>query len=318
VTLALWRHGGLPISGASLLRATLFRRLCGRGTSAPALRVVILDAAAVVRAGAPAATEAEFAAARRGDVILVLAGAEAEENRGDEEGGPRAPGETEGVTAEAGAAAGVLEGIAGLDEGDGHEHGGNRVEEEGSKGDEAGDGGAQTTAAGEEAGEEGQGLEEEGDDEEDPAEAPQVVVVVRGRVAAIAADKRARGFRRAAVPGLAEGGRGVRTAAVLVAVAAEVEVGPLRDGTGAGDAVGVGPEEVGFVEGRVAGDAREDDEPQEQEGAREEDEPDDAEGGVLEHSDVLGARMWPLQLRVAREEVEGRRAGQVNDVDRPQ
>lgn len=82
------------------------------------LRVVVLDAAAADVVGPPgtgalAAAPAAAAAAAG----LVAAEAEDEEDRGDEEGGPGAPAEAKGVTAERGVAAGGLEGITGLDEG---------------------------------------------------------------------------------------------------------------------------------------------------------------------------------------------------------
>lgn len=83
-----------------------------------------------------------------------------------------------------------------------------------------------------------------------------------------------------AVPGLAKGEGGLGGAAVDVALAADVKVGPLGDGVGARDVGRVGLEEVGLVEGGDGRDAGEDDEEEEEERAAHEDEADEAEGGV--------------------------------------
>lgn len=159
-----------------------------------------------------------------------------------------------------------------------HERGGEGQEEHGDRGDEGGDGGAQTATAGKEAGEEGEDLEEQGDEEEDPAEAPQVVLALGG--AGVGAADVARDAVGAVVPGGAEGRRGVGAAAVLVALAAHEEVGPLGDIAGAVDARGVGAQEVGVVERRGRGQAREDDEEEQDQGAGQQDEACNAEGGV--------------------------------------
>lgn len=86
----------------------------------PTLRVVVLDAAAVVARGAahaavpsPGAAAVSPPAAGR----LVAAQAQEEEHGGEEEGRPGGPGEAEGVLAEGGGAAIGLEGITGLDKG---------------------------------------------------------------------------------------------------------------------------------------------------------------------------------------------------------
>lgn len=160
-----------------------------------------------------------------------------------------------------------------------HEGCGEGQEEHGNHGDEGGNGSAQTATAGKEAGEEGEDLEEQGDEEEDPAEAPQVVHLLGGAV--VGAADVARHAVGIAVPGGAEGRRGVGAAAVLVALAAHVEVGPLGDIAGAVDARGVGAQEVGVVERRGRGHAREDDEEEQDQGAGHQDEACDAEGGVL-------------------------------------
>lgn len=121
------------------------------------------------------------------------------------------------------------------------------MEEEGDKSGQARDSGAETAAAGEEGGEEGKGFEEEGDEYEDPAEAPDVVVVVGGGVPAVAADEGRRSLGRMAAPGLAEGRGRASGTAVAVALAAEEEVGPLGDAAGASDVGGVRAEEVDVV-----------------------------------------------------------------------
>ena len=85
---------------------------------ASCLGVVILDAlgADVIGAAAAGASATAPAPAVR-DAVVPAAHAEAEEHGGDEEGGPRAPGEAEGVPADRGIAAIVLECVASLDEG---------------------------------------------------------------------------------------------------------------------------------------------------------------------------------------------------------
>ena len=87
------------------------------------LGVIVLDATTVVgpvAANRPVpleagheATASARGASGRGAVALQ---AHAEENGGDEEGGPGTPDETKGVAAEGGRAAVILEGVAGLNE----------------------------------------------------------------------------------------------------------------------------------------------------------------------------------------------------------
>ena len=139
------------------------------------------------------------------------------------------------------------------------------MEEEGDGAGETADGRTETSAAGQEGSEEGQGHEEEGHEDEDPGEPPHVVVVEARGVAAVAPDEAVRGVVGAAVPGLAKGGSRTGRAAVIVVAAAEVEVGPLGDVAGAGDAGGVGAQEVDVVQRGAVGDARENDEPQQEE-----------------------------------------------------
>lgn len=146
-----------------------------------------------------------------------------------------------------------------------HERRSERVEEEGDGAGETADGGTETSAAGQEGSEEGQGHEEEGHEDEDPGEPPHVVVVEARGVAAVAPDEAVRCIVRAAVPGLTEGRSRTGRAAVIVVAAAEVEVGPLGDVAGASDAGGVGAQEVDVVQGSGVGNAREDDEPQQEE-----------------------------------------------------
>lgn len=160
-------------------------------------------------------------------------------------------------------------------------HGGTQgVEEEGDKGRKAGKGSAQTPAAGKEGSEPGQCLEEEGKQDEDPGKPPQVEVVVRGGVAAVAANQVLGGVVRVSIPRLAKGRCWARLAALPIVAAAEVEVGPLGKGPGAGDAGSVGLEEVGMPQGRYVCHARENDEPQEEKGTREQNDACRTQGGV--------------------------------------
>ena len=174
-----------------------------------------------------------------------------------------------------------------------HERGGSGEAQKRQEGQAAGDGGAEATAASKEAGEEGQDLEEEGDEEEDPAEAPHVVESGGGGVAALAAAEARGDVGGVAVPGLAEGGRGVGGAAVEVVAAAEVEVGPLGDGSGAGDARGVGAQEVRLLEGRRVGQAGEDDEEEKEDGGGHEDQGREAEGSIWIEQSVRGSFFVP-------------------------
>lgn len=245
---------------------------------APCSRILILDTTPLVRTGAPLA--AEEAAAAGTTARLVPADTQAKQHEGDERSDKRAPDPAEAVGAQVGAAAGVVEGVAGADKGRGEEARGDGVEEQRDAGDDEGDGGAEAAAAGEEAREEGEHLEEEGDQDEDPAEAPHVEVVVRGGAAAVATAQVVGDVAGVGGPGPAQGEAGLGARAVLVVVAADVEVGPLRVGARAGDAVGVGAQEVRLVEGRRVGHAREDDEEEEEDGGGEHDEAAEAEGEV--------------------------------------
>lgn len=140
------------------------------------------------------------------------------------------------------------------------------VEKQGDEVAKPGNGSAQTAAAGEEGREEVEGAKEEGNQDEHPAEAPQVKELLGGGVPAQGADEGLGRAGRVGRPGLAKGRCRACVAAVAVAPAAEVEVGPLGGVAGARDGRGVGAEEVGLVEGGDVCDAREDDEPQEEEG----------------------------------------------------
>lgn len=92
------------------------------------------------------------------------------------------------------------------------------------------------------------------------------------RATTMASNDVLRGVPRTAAPGLSKRRRRTSATAAVVVLAAEVEVGPLGDGAGAGDAGGVGAEEVGLVEGSCVGDTGEDGEEEEDEGAGDEDE----------------------------------------------
>lgn len=121
------------------------------------------------------------------------------------------------------------------------------MEEERNKSHEPGDGGAQATAAGDEPGEEGQDREDKGDEIEDPTKAPHIKEIFAGGVTTVFANKFRRRIFRVARPGPTQRGSRSCFAAVLVVLAANIKVGPLRDGTGASNTVGVGGEEVGFL-----------------------------------------------------------------------
>lgn len=91
-------------------------RLQGRR---PALRVVVLDAAAIVARGAAdaAVSSPGAAAVASAGRRLVTAQAQEEEHGGEEESGPRGPAKAKGVPAEGGGASIGLEGITSLDKG---------------------------------------------------------------------------------------------------------------------------------------------------------------------------------------------------------
>lgn len=146
---------------------------------------------------------------------------------------------------------------------------GESVPEEGNGGDDKGQCGAQTTAAGDQGREEREDLKEERHEQKDPSEAPHEEVVKGRGVAAMGAAETRRDILGVTVPGEAKGDGGMGIAAVLVATAADEEVGPLGDVAGAGDAAGVGAEVVRLAEGGVVCDAGEDEEPDEEEGSGE-------------------------------------------------
>lgn len=216
-----------------------------------AVQVVASSAAHASLAAPPSSSAGASAAAVA--VITAAADANAEEDRGDEQGGPTPPAETEGIPTQARIAAVRQEHITHADEDGRHEGDGDSVEEESDEGREAGDGGAQAAEAGDKATEEGQDGEDEGDEVEDPAEAPHVVVIEAGGVAAVGADQLRGRARGVAGPGPAERRRGCRLAAVHITLAADVEVRPLRDGARARDAIGSGGQEVGLVQRRSGG-----------------------------------------------------------------
>lgn len=277
--------GGSSISRRSRVGRGLRRggagdsRLCGR-TIFIFLRVVVLDTVAVVGA-THAALAALAAPATSGGDVVGLAGAAAEDDEGEEEEEPRGPDEAESIPANAGIAVVGFKRISGLDESGGHESRSDGMGSKSEEGQRRGDGGAEAAAAGKQAGEEGEDLEEEGDEEEDPAKAPEVEVGLGGRVVAVGAFKSAGDVGGVAIPGLAKGRRRTSDAAVIVVLAAEEEVGPLGDVASAGDARGVGAQEVDEVERDAVGQAGENDEPEQEKGAGKQDEPDNAQGGVL-------------------------------------
>lgn len=121
-----------------------------------------------------------------------------------------------------------------------HERAGDGQEEQRNHRDQARDGSTESAATGEETRKEGQNFKEEGNEEEDPAKSPEVEVLGRGGVSAMAADEIAGSVGCIASPSLTEGGCCMSIAAVHVALATEVEEGPLCNVAGAGDSVRVG------------------------------------------------------------------------------
>lgn len=161
-----------------------------------------------------------------------------------------------------------------------HERHGNRREEQSNQRGESRDGRAQTSTTGQETGEEGENLEEEGDKDEDPAESPHVEELGRRGVVAVATDELVRSVAGIRAPSTTKGGRGTSLAAVPVTFAAKVEVGPLSNVASASDTACVGAQEVGLLERRRVGDARQDNEEEEEDGDGRQDNADETEGGV--------------------------------------
>lgn len=159
-----------------------------------------------------------------------------------------------------------------------HEGNGNGEEEQRRHSDKPRDRSAQPATAADEGSKEGDRLKEQRDEEEGPSEAPHVEVVEARGATAVAADQLVGGPRGVRRPGAADGRVGPRAAAVGVVLAADAEEGPLRDVPGAGDAGGVGAEEVDFVEGSDVRYGGEDDEPEHDEGAGNEEEGHEPEG----------------------------------------
>ena len=161
-----------------------------------------------------------------------------------------------------------------------HERNSDAGEEQRDQGDKSRDGSAKSSTAGQKAREEGGNGKEQGNQEEDPSEPPQVVVLFRSGIIARVSHELAGRTTGIRAPGLAKGGRWTSLAAVLVVGSAEVEVGPLGDVAGAGDALGLGLEEVGLVEGGCVCDAGEDDEEEHYNGSGDEDEGGNAKGAI--------------------------------------
>lgn len=115
-----------------------------------------------------------------------------------------------------------------------HETHTDRGEEQRKDTHQAADSSAQPSEAREKSGEEGNGREEQAEQVEDPSEAPHVEELGARGVAAMVTDQLLGRVGRVRAPGLAEGRVGRGLAAVEVAVAAGVEIGPLRDWPGAG------------------------------------------------------------------------------------
>jgi hypothetical protein len=248
------------------------------------LGVLVLDARAFVVVASDAAVATEGAAA----VTLLAANAEAEQDGCEQKSGKASPGKAERPSAERRRATGRMEVVSGNDKGGSHERNRNGVAKESEGGSGASNGRAKAAEEGQEAREEGNDVEEEGDDEEDPSEAPKVVELSRSGVTAMATVQTRRHVGCIAVPSTAKGRGRASATAVGVTLAAEVEVVPLGDGPGAGDARGIGAEEVGVVEGAAAGDAAKDDEEEEEDGDGVEDEACKAEDAVSSHYVVVG------------------------------
>jgi hypothetical protein len=137
----------------------------------------------------------------------------------------------------------------------------------------------QPAAEGQKPGKPSHHLKKQRQQEKNPPKPPHIPIKETRRVASIPPDQIRRHTPCITGPGITQRQRRAGRAAVGVVVAADAEVGPLGDGAGALDAGGVGAEEVGLSEGRGVGYAREDDEPEEDEGAGEEEEGD---GGEVE------------------------------------
>lgn len=236
------------------------------------LGVVVFDTATL---------EVTAAGEERTASVLLLANAV--HDGSDDESSPRSPEETETVVTELGGAVIVLEAVATADKGGCNDGDSGRMEDETEDTDKVGDGGSKTTAAGNEAREEGNGVEEEGHDEEDPAEAPQVVGGSVGGVSSLGALETIGDVLGVAVPGVAEGVCGLGLGAVGVSGSADVEVSPLAYVFGTGDALGLSLEEVGLVERGDIGDTGEDDEEKHQDGRSHHDEADEADDWTLCH-----------------------------------
>lgn len=257
------------------LRTPWAGRLSGQGRC-PTLGVIVFDPAAIVGVAANTTAATAPRAATRRRLFVTTTHANTEKHRSKEESCPRAPGKAEGVGADLGRAVVRVEGVASKDEcgtrkvSDGticiggcdirHQRHCERREEKSDEGDEARDGSAQAATTGKEAGEEGQDLKEEGDKNEDPGEPPHVEELGRRGVAAMAADKLRGRIVGARVPGTTKGRCRMGAATVLVVGSAEVEICPLSGGARTRDALGIGAQEVGLVEGRRVGDAGKNDE----------------------------------------------------------
>lgn len=210
-------------------------------------------------------------------VILVLSlegsrGPE-EEEAGEYDAGVGAPEKAKGPGADSCFASCLMEFAPGLTKDgcdDGH---GERVPEPGDDTHEKSKDGAPTATASNQSAKESNVNEEKDKDEKDPSKSPHHKVMKGRRVVIPLAAQPRRHVLSVRCPGSSKR-LGAIGMTVAVLVAADAEVGPLGDFAGARYVAGVGAEEVGVLQGRAAGDAAEDDEP-EKDGAEE--EPEDAD-----------------------------------------
>lgn len=164
-----------------------------------------------------------------------------------------------------------VKGVAQLDKGGGHKRGGDSVEEETEAGEKGRDGSTETAKTGEPATEPGKDGKGKGDEVGDPAEAPHVVVVHGGGAVAEVANDVGRDAAGTSGPSPADRRCRPGTTAVDIAGAADVEVGPLGGVAGALDALSLGFEEEGVVEGDGVDNAGEEDEEGHDDGSSEQD-----------------------------------------------
>ena len=273
-----------------------FHHLTHRSTPTYRLRVLVLDAMSVhgsssipVPRHRPAAARARGGGHDRVDGIAALVAGDEEENRGEQQGGPGTPGEAKGVGADLGVAALAVEDVAHLDKGGPtiavsslsenpnggkevkrnirHQRHSNRKTHERRHGQQPRHSTPNPAAQRQHPKQKHQALKKQGDQEENPSKPPHIPIAITRRPPAITPNQLLRRTRRISRPRIPERQAGAGGAAVGVVQPADLEVGPLGDGAGALDARGGRAQEIGLAEGGRVGHTREDDEPEEDEGA---------------------------------------------------